>query len=94
MVNDMNAAAKNAAAEVTRTGTATDYALRANGTTVGRIRRRRTADPMVAGPRAYHVSWEAKRGPYAAAVSFETQQAAEAFLVSGELLVDIFKARA
>lgn len=65
-----------------REGTATRYAVRVEGRLVGRIERKRSRNPMVGGPRTYTTTWHAKRGGgYEQARAFDTQEAAEAYVL-------------
>jgi hypothetical protein len=69
-------------ANIIREGNSKEYRLKVNGATVGRVRRVRTAVPMIGAPRTYTTTWHAFSGAYAQARSFETQQQAEDFLMA------------
>lgn len=63
------------------TGAKAEYRVFVDDVAVGRVNRQRTLDPMVGGPRSYHISWLARRGPYDNGMAFQTPEEAEKFLV-------------
>jgi len=73
---------------VTRNGVATggraNYQLLSNGKSVGRIKVKRSAIPMIGGPRTYDTNWWARRSGSMQYTTFSTQAEAEAFLLKGE----------
>jgi hypothetical protein len=68
---------------VSRDGTAKNYQLKVDGVSVGRVKKARSLDPVIGAlHRSYHVTWNAKSGPYDQVMAFQTQQEAEDYLMA------------